>query len=79
MNYLLKKWDSKGYPVTLRQLDNTGNYRGVLKRVKNSGEENIVIDCSLKILNDVLNQALQVGILSDRHKVIVSSLVSRKN
>lgn len=44
--------------------------------MKQSGEENIVIDCSYEILEEVLKQSQQVGILSDQHRVIVSNLVS---
>lgn len=48
----------------------------MLLEVKQSGEENIVIDCSYEILEEVLKQSQQVGILSDQHRVIVSNLVS---
>ena len=75
MNRLLEKWDPKGYPVTLRHLGEGPSYRDILKRVKNSGEENLVIDCSYEVLEQVLIQSQQVGILSDRHKIIISSLV----
>ncbi|KAK0092608.1 hypothetical protein PV326_001041 [Microctonus aethiopoides] len=74
LNRLLEKWDPKGYPVTLRHLGAGPDYRSVLKRVRNSGEENIVIDCTFEILEQVLVQSQQVGILSDRHKVIITSL-----
>lgn len=75
MSLLLKKWDPKGYPVILSHLGEGPNYRQVLKKVKNSGAENIVIDCSIDILEEVLKQAQQVGMLSDRHRVIITSLV----
>lgn len=46
-----------------------------MQEVKETEMENIVIDCSFWILDEVLKQAQQVGILSDQHKVIVTSLV----
>ncbi|XP_011645390.1 glutamate receptor ionotropic, kainate 2-like [Pogonomyrmex barbatus] len=45
-----------------------------MQEIKSSKIENIIIDCSYKILDKVLTQAQQVGILSDKHKVIVTSL-----
>ncbi|XP_063982898.1 glutamate receptor ionotropic, kainate 2-like [Diachasmimorpha longicaudata] len=74
MNKLLERWDPKGYPVTLRHLGEGPNYRPILKRVKNSGEKNIVIDCAFDILEQVLLQSQQVGLLSERHKILISSL-----
>ena len=52
------------------------SHREILLEVKYSGEENIVIDCSYEVLEEVLKQCQQVGILSDRHRVIISNLVS---
>lgn len=46
-----------------------------MQAIKESELENIIIDCSYDILAEVLKQAQQVGILSDKHKVIVTSLV----
>ncbi|XP_057319651.1 glutamate receptor ionotropic, kainate 3-like isoform X2 [Microplitis mediator] len=74
MSNLLQRWDTKGYPVTLRYLGKGPDYRSILKKVKNSYEENIIIDCSYDILEEVLQQSQQVGILSDRHKIIITSL-----
>jgi len=46
-----------------------------MQEIKGSNIENIIIDCSYEILDEVLEQAQQVGILSDKYKVIVTSLV----
>lgn len=46
-----------------------------MQEIKTSNIENIIIDCSYEILNEVLKQAQQVGILSDKYKVIVTNLV----
>jgi len=48
-----------------------------MQEIKGSNIENIIIDCSYEILDVVLEQAQQVGILSDKYKVIVTSLVRR--
>jgi hypothetical protein len=50
-----------------------------MQEIKTSEIENIIIDCSSDILEEVLRQAQQVGILSDKHKVIVTSLVRHIN
>jgi len=50
-----------------------------MQEIKAADIENIIIDCSYKILNEVLMQAQQVGILSEKHKVIVTSLVRHIN
>lgn len=73
---LLKLYDPKGYTITLRQLDlNLNNdYRNVLRRVKHSQNHNIIIDCSIDILPEVLKQAQQVGLLTDHHQFFITSL-----
>lgn len=48
----------------------------MLIEVRKTEEKNIVIDCSFEILEQVLREAQQVGILSHRHRVIVTNLVS---
>lgn len=76
MNELLKKYDNKGYTVTVRQLDLVGNqnYRPQLRRVRLSGDKNIVLGCSADILPEVLKQAQQVGLMTDQYQFIVTSL-----
>lgn len=46
-----------------------------MKEVKLSGYRNIIIDCSYDILENVLKQAQQVGIMSEQYRVIIASLV----
>lgn len=46
-----------------------------MKEVKKSDYRNIIIDCSYDILASVLEQAQQVGILSEKYRVIITSLV----
>lgn len=76
MHELLKKYDNKGYTVTVRQLDITSNenYRPQLRRVKLSEDKNIIISCSIEALPEILKQAQQVGLLTDQHQFIIASL-----
>lgn len=76
MQELLKKYDNKGYTVTVRQLDLTSNenYRPQLRRVKHSDDKNIIISCSIDTLPEILKQAQQVGLLTEDHQFIVASL-----
>ncbi|XP_055684020.1 glutamate receptor ionotropic, kainate 2-like [Lutzomyia longipalpis] len=72
---LLKLYDPKGYTVTVRQLDLglNNNYRSVLRRVKLGQDIHIVLDCSARILPDVLKQAQQVGLMTDYHQFIITN------
>jgi len=76
MHELLKKYNNKGYTVTVRELDLIGNenYRPQLRRVRLSGDKNIVLGCSADILPEVLKQAQQVGLLTDQFQFIITSL-----
>ncbi|XP_046399579.1 glutamate receptor ionotropic, kainate 2-like [Ischnura elegans] len=74
LSELLKMYDPKGYTVTVRQLDDEdGNYRHVLRKIKRSGETNIVLDCSIDILYEVLKQAQQVGLMASHHNYIITN------
>lgn len=55
---------NSGQTITVRELDLglNGNFRPVLRRVKTSGETNLVLDCSTEKLPEVLLQAQQVNI-----------------
>lgn len=46
-----------------------------MREIKDAEIENIVIDCSIEILAEVLKQAQQVGIMSEKNRVITTSLV----
>lgn len=37
-------------------------------------DSNILLDCSFKILNEVLTQAQQVGIITDHYNYIITNL-----
>lgn len=50
------------------------NFRHQLRRVKLSEDRNIIIDCSIELLPDVLLQAQQVGLLTDQYNIIITCL-----
>lgn len=50
-------------------------FRKELRKIKDSGETNILLDCSYNMLSDVLLQAQQVGLMGSEHKFIIASLV----
>lgn len=62
--------------ILVKQLDEnkTRNYRPIFMELKKIGETFFVIDCSIDILSDVLNQALQVGLMSDSHNYLIINL-----
>lgn len=72
---LLKAYGSSEYPITVRQLPATGDFRPLLKQIKNSGEAHIVLDCNNDKIYDVLKQAQQIGMMSDYHSYLITSLV----
>lgn len=51
-------------------------YRPLLKQIKNSAEAHIVLDCSTEKIYDVLKQAQQIGMMSDYHSYLITSLVN---
>ena len=48
--------------------------RPLLKQIKNSAESHIVLDCSTDRIYDVLKQAQQIGMMSDYHSYLITSL-----
>ncbi|XP_039445715.1 glutamate receptor ionotropic, kainate 2 isoform X2 [Culex pipiens pallens] len=73
---LLKMYDPKGYTVTVRQLDLklNGNYRAVLRRVKQSDDKHIILAASVDSMPEILKQAQQVGLMTDYHQFIITSM-----
>lgn len=74
---LLKVFDAKGFTITVKQIDlklASSNFRQVLRHVKLSEAKNLIIDCSIEILPEVLKQAQQVGLMSDQHHLIITCL-----
>lgn len=75
VDFLLKNYN-KGYTVTIRELDITANenYRPQLRRVKQSLDKNIVLCSSIEALPEILKQAQQVGLMTDDHQFIITTL-----
>ncbi|XP_029164967.1 glutamate receptor ionotropic, kainate 2-like [Nylanderia fulva] len=74
MSRLLKLSNVNTISAMAFRLGNGPNFRQTMKEVKKSDYKNIIIDCSYDILASVLEQAQQIGILSEKYKVIVTSL-----
>lgn len=48
--------------------------RPLLKQIKNSAESRVVLDCSTEKIYEVLKQAQQIGMMSDYHSYLITSL-----
>ncbi|XP_066999463.2 glutamate receptor ionotropic, kainate 2 isoform X3 [Anabrus simplex] len=71
---LLKAHGPSEFPIAVRQLGEGTDYRPLLKQIKNSAESHIVLDCSTTRIYDVLKQAQQIGMMSDYHSYLITSL-----
>ncbi|CAH0559162.1 unnamed protein product [Brassicogethes aeneus] len=73
---LLKLFHDSGSKIVVRQLDKhkTGNYRSTLKEVWRSGATHFMLDCSIDILEAVLRQAQQIGLMTSKHHYIITNL-----
>jgi len=76
LSALLKMFVNKDNLVTVRQLDPQRNHRQVLRDMKMAKEHNILLDCSIQTLPEVLKQAQQVGLMTDEQSYIITTLVS---
>ncbi|XP_066262906.1 glutamate receptor ionotropic, kainate 2-like [Euwallacea similis] len=67
---------SYGVHFIFRQLDkvSNGSYREVLSNIKKMPDTNILLDCSIDVLEEVLKQAQQVGIINDHYHYIITNL-----
>ncbi|XP_077258767.1 glutamate receptor ionotropic, kainate 2-like isoform X6 [Temnothorax americanus] len=74
INRLLKLQNLNTTFAMVFHLGSGPNFRQTMEEVKMSGYKNLVIDCSYNILASVLEQAQQVGIMSERYRVIITSL-----
>lgn len=72
---LLKLSDSKEYIISVKQLIDGENYRDTLREIKNSGSNNIILDCPIDVLPEVLKQAQQVGLMVAEYSFIITNLV----
>ena len=63
--------------VSFRQLNtDSSDYRPLLKQIKEERIMKVVLDCSFEKIESVLNQALEIGMITDYHSYIINSLVS---
>lgn len=46
-----------------------------MKQIKNSAEAHIILDCNTDKIYEVLKQAQQIGMMSDYHSYLITSLV----
>lgn len=62
--------------IIIKQLESdiSGNFRPLLTAIKKTGETNFVIDCSIGILEEVLRQAQQVGLMTDKYNFVITNL-----
>jgi glutamate receptor, ionotropic, invertebrate len=75
VQYVLVNYKEE-YTVAVRQLDvaGNGNYRPMLYKIKESREHRIIISSSIESLPEILKQAQQVGILTEDHHILITSL-----
>lgn len=75
INEILKIGKEEAH-VRLMQLDERGigDFRPALLGLKRSKWTEVIIDCSLKSLPLVLEQALQVGIMADEYSYFITNL-----
>ncbi|KAF4521436.1 hypothetical protein B566_EDAN010593 [Ephemera danica] len=71
---LLKAHGPSEFPIAVRQLGEGPDYRPLLKQIKNSAESHIVLDCTTERIYDVMKQAQQIGMMSDYHSYLITSL-----
>lgn len=63
---ILQMHDPEDTPVTIRQLPtDTNDYLPLLKEIKTSTENRIIIDCTPEITMELLKQAISVDMLDD--------------
>ena len=73
---ILKAHGSNGFSINIRQLVSGPDYRPLLKQIKSSTESSyIILDCSTDKIYEVLKQAQQIGMMSDYHSYLITSLV----
>lgn len=69
---------SKRNGTTHRTIHSYFFFRPLLKQIKNSAVAHIVLDCSTEKIYDVLKQSQQIGMMSDYHSYLITSLVMQK-
>jgi hypothetical protein len=75
VDYIINNYKLK-FKITVRELDeaNKHDYRFHLRNVKTSEDKNIVICSSSENLHTILTHAQQVGLMTDQHRFLITSL-----
>lgn len=65
-----------GNRISLNHLKYEANseYRETLQEIRDSNNTNIILECSLEVLPGVLQQAMQVGLITKHYKWIIMNL-----
>ncbi|XP_053945127.1 glutamate receptor ionotropic, kainate 2 isoform X1 [Anastrepha ludens] len=76
VNELLQMYGTNGPRITVRryELDLNGDYRNVLRRIKNSGDYSFVVVGSTETLPEFFKQAQQVGLMTNDYRYIIGNL-----
>ncbi|XP_032596032.1 glutamate receptor ionotropic, kainate 2 isoform X1 [Drosophila grimshawi] len=76
VNELLQMYGTAGPPITLRRydLDLNGNYRNVLRRIRNAEDNSFVVVGSTETLPELFKQVQQVGLLTSDYRYIIGNL-----
>ncbi|XP_064550382.1 glutamate receptor ionotropic, kainate 2 isoform X2 [Drosophila montana] len=76
VNELLQMYGTVGPTITLRRydLDLNGNYRNVLRRIRNSEDDSFVVVGSMETLPEFFKQAQQTGLLTSDYRYIIGNL-----
>lgn len=65
---------AKKWTIRLFQLQPTSTFRDLFWNVKNSGENNIILDVGRDRMFDCLKQAQQVGLMTEKQSYLITSL-----
>ncbi|VVD06063.1 unnamed protein product [Leptidea sinapis] len=72
---LVRAWGWKSFTIVYENSDGLVRLQEpLLKQIKNSAESHIVLDCATERIRDVLQQAQQIGMMSDYHSYLITSL-----
>lgn len=61
-------------PFSIAQLPELGEYRPLLKDIKNAGEVHVILDCSADKVLDILRQARTLDMLNEYQSYVITSL-----
>ncbi len=61
--------------ITFRQIDPmSDDIRPMLKKIQKSADTKIVLDCNFEYIEEILNQANEIGIINDYYAYFITSL-----